>query len=53
MMKELKHFCPFLTMIPVATSHSILAKDQEQDPCSAILPTIYVLAGGTFSTVGY
>lgn len=53
MMKELKHFYPFLTTIPVATLHSILPKDQVQDPCSVILPTIYALAGGTFSSVAY
>lgn len=38
-------------MIPIATSYNVLTEDQVQDPFSVILPTIYVLAGGTFNSI--
>lgn len=52
-MKELKYSYPFLTVIPAASPHTILTEDQDWDPFSVILPTIYVLAGGTFSSFDY
>lgn len=42
-----------MTMAPAATASSVLREDQLQDPFSVILPTIYVLAGGTFDSSNY
>jgi len=52
-MKKLKYSYPFLTMVPAATTYSILTQDQIQDSFSVILPTIHVLGGGTLNSFNY